>query len=89
MLHHLASEGIYFADDVLFMPLERRLAVIREILRILKPGGVALVQAWALEQESDSKRAFTSQDVFVPWKLQQHFADSGTLIHLCATQIIF
>lgn len=60
VLHHLAS-------------VERRLAVIREIVRVLCPGGRALVQAWALEQEASSKRQFRSQDVLVPWSLQQQF----------------
>lgn len=60
VLHHLAS-------------VERRLAVISEIVRILCPGGRALIQAWALEQESTSKRQFNAQDVLVPWSLQQQF----------------
>lgn len=31
------------------------------------------MQAWALEQESSSKRNFAEQDVLVPWRLQKHF----------------
>eukprot|EP00603_Paraphysomonas_imperforata_P014556 CAMPEP_0114453100 /NCGR_PEP_ID=MMETSP0104-20121206/1863_1 /TAXON_ID=37642 ORGANISM="Paraphysomonas imperforata, Strain PA2" /NCGR_SAMPLE_ID=MMETSP0104 /ASSEMBLY_ACC=CAM_ASM_000202 /LENGTH=365 /DNA_ID=CAMNT_0001625385 /DNA_START=26 /DNA_END=1120 /DNA_ORIENTATION=+ len=60
VLHHLAS-------------VDRRLAVISEIVRILRPGGRALIQAWALEQETTSKRQFNAQDVLVPWSLQQQF----------------
>jgi SAM-dependent methyltransferase len=60
VLHHLAS-------------VERRLAVISEIVRVLRPGGRALIQAWALEQETTSKRRFNAQDVLVPWSLQQQF----------------
>lgn len=64
VLHHLAS-------------VERRLAVISEIVRILCPGGRALIQAWALEQEATSKRQFPRQDVLVPWSLQQQFVRGG------------
>ena len=64
VLHHLAS-------------VERRLAVISEIVRILRPGGKALIQAWALEQEATSKRQFKAQDVLVPWSLQQQFVRGG------------
>lgn len=63
VLHHLASE-------------ERRLSVIREIIRILKPGASCMIQAWALEQDPSSRRIFEDQDVLVPWKLQKHFANS-------------
>ena len=60
VLHHLGS-------------VERRVAVITEIVRLLQPGGRALIQAWALEQDAGSKRQFKKQDVLVPWKLQQKF----------------
>lgn len=33
-----------------------------------------MIQAWALEQEIDSKRKFNDQNVLVPWKLQSKFA---------------
>jgi SAM-dependent methyltransferase len=64
VLHHLAS-------------LDRRVAVIRELLRIVRPGGRIMVQAWAMEQEQGSKRDFTEQDVMVPWRLQKRYADGG------------
>lgn len=38
VIHHLASS-------------ERRLKALREIVRILRPGGTALIYVWALEQE--------------------------------------
>jgi hypothetical protein len=37
-------------------------------------GGMGMIQAWALEQEGDSKRKFEDQNVLVPWKLQSKFA---------------
>lgn len=60
VLHHLASE-------------DRRLAVIAEMIRIMKPGAQAMLQAWALEQEKGSRRKFREQNVLVPWQLQNHF----------------
>lgn len=40
----------------------------------MRPGGRAMLQAWALEQEDSSRRKFHEQDVLVPWQLQQHFS---------------
>jgi alkylated DNA repair protein alkB family protein 8 len=60
VLHHLST-------------VDRRYAVISELLRITKPGGVVMIQAWALEQGSDSKRTFESQDTMVPWRLSKRF----------------
>ena len=36
-----------------------------------------MIQAWALEQETDSKRKFEDQNVLVPWKLQSKFSAGG------------
>ncbi|CAO3639109.1 unnamed protein product [Cunninghamella blakesleeana] len=54
-----------------FSTPERRLAAIKEILRIVKPGGKVLIFVWALEQTKFTKRNFqeNEQDVFVPWVL--------------------
>ena len=60
LLHHLGS-------------VDRRVAVIRELLRITKMGGSVLLQAWAMEQGDASKRQFSEQDVMVPWRLQKQF----------------
>ena len=55
VLHHVASR-------------ERRLMLIRETLRVLRPGGRALFYAWAQDQaQGRSGHSFGSQDVFVPW----------------------
>lgn len=56
LLHHISSK-------------ERRLQVLRELLRIVRPGGQILVTAWALEQDPESRRKFESSDVFVSWNL--------------------
>lgn len=60
VMHHLCN-------------LDRRIAVIRELMRITKTGGSILLQAWAMEQEEHSKREFVQQDVMVPWRLQKRF----------------
>lgn len=39
-------------------PSDRRSAVIRELLRITRPGGFVLIHAWAKEQGEDSKHYF-------------------------------
>jgi len=57
VIHHLSSSGL-------------RIQAIREMARILKPGGVALIYVWAFEQKG---KQFASQDVFVPWHLHDCF----------------
>lgn len=55
----------HFADE------ERRIDAIKEILRVLKKGGQALIYCWALEQEK-SRRGYhegMEQDILVPWVL--------------------
>ncbi len=64
VLHHLASK-------------DRRIEAIRELLRITRPGGTILIQAWAKEQEEDSRLTFDEQDVLVPWRLQPRFFQEG------------
>jgi alkylated DNA repair protein alkB family protein 8 len=56
VLHHISSPG-------------RRRKLVAETMRLLRPGGVALFYAWALEQESGgvSGHHFESQDVLVPF----------------------
>ncbi|CAK4033861.1 tRNA (carboxymethyluridine(34)-5-O)-methyltransferase [Lecanosticta acicola] len=59
VIHHLSTP-------------ERRVEAVRSILEALKPGGKALLYAWALEQES-SRRGWSGkdhQDVMVPWVMR-------------------
>ncbi|XP_028656230.2 alkylated DNA repair protein alkB homolog 8 [Erpetoichthys calabaricus] len=44
VIHHFSTKG-------------RRLAAIKELMRILKPGGKALIYVWALEQEYNNKKS--------------------------------
>lgn len=55
VIHHLSSRA-------------ERVAAIRELIRITKPGGKILIYVWAFEQPPDSKRKFTSHDEMVPFK---------------------
>jgi ubiquinone/menaquinone biosynthesis C-methylase UbiE len=61
VLHHMAN-------------VDRRYAVISELVRIARFGAEIMIQAWALEQGSDSKHVFATQDTMVPWKLNKRFA---------------
>jgi SAM-dependent methyltransferase len=54
VLHHLSTE-------------KRRVQALRELVRIVKPGGQIFVSAWAQEQGEDSRWRFDYQDVWVPW----------------------
>ncbi|XP_029027315.1 alkylated DNA repair protein alkB homolog 8 [Betta splendens] len=40
-----------------FSTQERRLAAVRELVRLLKPGGRALIYVWAFEQEYNKKKS--------------------------------
>ena len=60
VMHHLGT-------------IDRRIAVIRELMRIIKTGGSVFLQAWAMEQGDGSKRQFNEQDVMVPWRLNQKY----------------
>ena len=60
VLHHIST-------------VERRIRCIRELARVVKPGGFINVQAWSMEQEKDSRRKFASEDVFVPFNAQPKY----------------
>ena len=63
VVHHLSTE-------------ERRLAALRELSRVLRPGGNLLVYVWAMEQDG---RKFDRQDVLVPWHLQPKYSPGANL----------
>ncbi|ODV87884.1 hypothetical protein CANARDRAFT_193591 [[Candida] arabinofermentans NRRL YB-2248] len=59
-----------------FSTRERRVECIKEILRVLRPKGRALIYCWALEQEK-SRRGYSKgmdQDVLVPWPVVEEVA---------------
>lgn len=70
----LASNSVDHAISIAvihhFATAERRKAAIRELVRVVRPGGRVLVYVWALEQQDGR---FEQQDVFVPWNNQLKF----------------
>ena len=62
VLHHLSTE-------------DRRLRCVQELARIVRVGGLINIQAWALEQETTSRRRFAGTDVFVPFNAQPKYLD--------------
>lgn len=61
VLHHVAT-------------VARRVHVLAEMARLLRPGGRGLVYVWAMEQEGSSRRQFAAQDVLVPWSMAKRFS---------------
>ena len=45
-----------------------RMNALKEMYRVLKPGGKAFIQVWAMEQPQNSRRKFIKRDTLVPWK---------------------
>jgi alkylated DNA repair protein alkB family protein 8 len=62
VMHHLSTR-------------ERRIRCIEELVRIVRVGGMINIQAWAMEQEKDSRRRFAAADVFVPFNAQPKYLD--------------
>lgn len=60
VLHHLST----FA---------RRKQCLEELVRIVRPGGMINIQAWAMDQEESSRRKFAASDVFVPFNAQPKY----------------
>ena len=56
-----------------FSTQSRRIKAVKELCRILRPGGRLMVYVWAMEQRT---RKFKSQDVLVPLinKAQSNFS---------------
>lgn len=57
VLHHLSTK-------------ERRRRCLEELARIVKPGGMINIQAWAMEQDESSRRRFAVNDIYVPFNAQ-------------------
>lgn len=55
--------------------LSGRVASLKEIHRLLRHEGRALIYVWALEQKKGTigAREFESQDIYVPWNLQSKY----------------
>ncbi|KAL3944353.1 MAG: hypothetical protein SGBAC_001557 [Bacillariaceae sp.] len=62
VMHHLSTP-------------ERRVRCIEELVRIVQPGGTINIQAWAMEQEQNSRRRFAAPDVFVPFNAQPKYLE--------------
>jgi alkylated DNA repair protein alkB family protein 8 len=60
VMHHLST-------------VSRRIRCLKELARIVKIGGSIIIQAWALEQNQDSRRKFAGNDVFVPFNAQPRY----------------
>ncbi|NXA13609.1 TRM9B methyltransferase, partial [Sapayoa aenigma] len=60
-----------------FSTKQRRIKAIKEMARVLIPGGQIMIYVWAMEQKN---RRFEKQDVFVPWNkalCSRHFSESN------------
>jgi alkylated DNA repair protein alkB family protein 8 len=69
VMHHLSNES-------------RRRRCIEELVRIVKPGSLINIQAWAMTQEEGSRRRFASNDVYVPFNAQpRHLKLQGDTIN--------
>lgn len=55
--------------------LAGRISSLKEIYRLLRNDGRALIYVWAMEQKAGSigARTFDSQDIYVPWNLQSKY----------------
>ncbi|XP_027591762.1 probable tRNA methyltransferase 9B isoform X1 [Pipra filicauda] len=77
-----------------FSTKQRRIKAIKEMARVLIPGGQIMIYVWAMEQKN---RHFEKQDVFVPWNkalCSRHFSESnqsgdkGEFVHTAKGQDI-
>jgi len=77
VLHHIST-------------LERRQAVIKEFLRVVRPGGRIFITVWALEQDNPDKtinkwlplpqKEEKGRDFFVPWHLPLHRPETAAAV---------
>ena len=64
VLHHIST-------------LQRRIRCVEELARIVKPGGMINIQAWAMDQQDGSRHKFAANDVFVPFNAQPKYLALG------------
>ena len=71
VMHHLST-------------VDRRKQCLRELRRLLVDnGGIAMIQAWALEQDKDSKHSFGATDVLVPFNAQPRYLKLAEEVENC------
>ncbi|KAJ3443657.1 tRNA methyltransferase 9b-related [Anaeramoeba flamelloides] len=59
-----------------FVTDERRLQALKELCRVIRPGGTGLVTVWAFEQKN---KKFTEQDNLIPWRAQKRFLQNKNI----------
>lgn len=64
MYIHVEIEFLLFSVIHHFSTKQRRIRAIKEMARVLVPGGQLMIYVWAMEQKN---RHFEKQDVLVPW----------------------
>ncbi|XP_030632519.1 alkylated DNA repair protein alkB homolog 8 [Chanos chanos] len=70
-----------------FSTQDRRLAAVKELMRLLKPGGLALIYVWALEQELNKQKSkYLKQNKEHRTEENQHLDHSETELHPHNTQ---
>ena len=62
-----------------FSTPDRRMAAIRELVRIVRPGGKILIYVWAREQPKRRCPEGGTGDVMVPWEMHKKYDDKETV----------
>lgn len=69
VIHHLTTE-------------ERRFQCIKEIVRLVKPGGKFIIQVWSLRQPDKSRRKFIEQDNLVDFTSSDKKSKESRFYHV-------
>mmetsp|Transcript_6189 Transcript_6189/g.8618 ORF Transcript_6189/g.8618 Transcript_6189/m.8618 type:complete len:324 (+) Transcript_6189:248-1219(+) len=64
VIHHMSTE-------------DRRRKAMEEMIRVLAPGGHALVTAWAKTQPGNSRRKFDKHDLLIGWQMPKKYAQNN------------